>query len=633
MLNAFHKKQKLAGYGIVSNTGKTGLNWQEKDNYGQSDASNAEYDEAMGYYMFSGENDELTSWNGRYNGQGLPVVRTGGLHYNDKWDDDRQSINGNYKFMQLTIKDSDNSNSEFILPDTLYFNRQTTVSNNQIFRHQANGSYEMQFDSSFSMKLTSDGGNDHKTTDSRYVSEALASDSSVVNNGIRTISTSGDNSTLNTNLLLRKKLPKKGRTLSFNIKENYVHSTTEGYLFSNDSFYSKISPPQTLVTDQYKNYHSSSLLLDTKLTYTEPLSAISSLIANYGVIVSNSSSDRSSFNKDPGGKYSDLDSLYSNDYRFNIFTQRAGLSYSLVKKKLRFTAGSNIGISHFDQKDLIADTSARRNFVNWYPQATLAYSFTNQRRLSIRYVGSSIQPTITQIQPIVTNEDPLNVTIGNPALRPQFRNNINLNFFDYKVLSEREIWASVSYTGTQNSISSSVHVDSTGKRVSQAINVSGDYSLYAYLNYYFKWKAPALNIGFYSNMNQNRNVSVVNTLMNTTNSGNYTFGLNINKSKEKKYEISLNGSATYTRSRSSVNTDITTSYWTYNITPSADLFLPLKFQVHTDVDFSIRQKTSVFDNNTDVTLLNAWIGKKFLKNDALLIKISGQRPAQPEYWI
>ena len=119
------------------------------------------------------------------------------------------------------------------------------------------------------------------------------------------------------------------------------------------------------------------------------------------------------------------------------------------------------------------------------------------------------------------------------------------------------------------------------------------------------------------------NVSVVNDLPNTTNSGTYTFGMQISKSKDKKYEISLPVNAMYTQSRSSINSGVTTRYWTYEIVPGGDLFLPLKFQVHADCDVSLRQKTSVFDNNTNVTLLNAWIGKKFFKGDALLLKASG----------
>jgi hypothetical protein len=295
----------------------------------------------------------------------------------------------------------------------------------------------------------------------------------------------------------------------------------------------------------------------------------------------------------------------------------------LVKKRLRLNAGTNIGFTSFHQRDLQSDTTAQRKFVNWYPQASLAYSFANQSRLHLYYSGSTLQPTLEQLQPIHTNEDPLNVTVGNPGLKPQFNNRIGLSLFDYKILTDRNIWVNLSYSFTQNAISSMSTVDSSGRRVSQSINVNGNHTFSANINYDFKWKGPDVHVGLFTEVNNNSSVSIVNGLPNTTNSGSYQLGFGLSKSMEKKYEISLRPSATYTQSRSSINTGVSTDYWTYNISPAVDLFLPLKFQVHTEGDISLRQKTPVFTTNNNVTLLNAWIGKKFLKNDALLLKASG----------
>ena len=623
MVNLFKKKKKLAAYGILSNTGKTGLNWQERDNYGQSFSGMAEYDENTGFFSLNMPANDLDSWDGRYNGQGFPSVKTGGLHYNDKWDDDRRSFNGNYKVMQLDVNGSSATNSQYILPDTLYYNRQNQTFRNHILRHSLDGSYELKFDSTSSLKIMADGGTDHKTSDSRFTSEFLAIDSSLVNRNTRTISNTSDTRTVNSNLLWRKKLPKKGRTLSVNIRENYSHNSAAGYLNSVTNYFNNGIPSHDSLIDQYKNYHTENTLLDSKITYTEPLSAISFLTANYGLSVSNSQSDRSSFNKSNAGKYTALDTLYSNNYQFNVFTQQGGLAYSLVKKRLRFNAGTNLGFTSFHQRDLQADTMTRRQFTNWYPQASFSYSFSSQRRLNVQYNGYTSQPSLQQIQPIRTNEDPLNITVGNPGLKPQFVNRIGLNFFDYKVLTDRSIWASMSYEFTQNAISNSSTVDTSGKRFSQSINVNGNHTLNANISYDFKWSAPDLHIGLFTDVSQSNSVSIVNSLLNTTRSGNYQLGLSINKSKEKKYELSLRSSATYTQSHSSVNAGVRTDYWTFNIGPALDLFGPLRFQVHGESDISLRQKTPVFTKNNNVVLLNAWIGKKFLKNDALLLKVSG----------
>jgi hypothetical protein len=620
MINMFKKKQKLSAYGILSNTGKTGLNWQERDSYGQSDAENISYDETSGYYYSSSQGDELDSWNGQYNGQGFPLVQTGGLHYNNKWNDDKQSVNGNYKILQLHVDGSSATNSQYILPDTLYYTNSRQSFANKILRHRANGNYEIQLDSSSSIKISADGGTDHKITNSANMQQSLAQDSSLVNENQRDISTIGDMHTVNSNVLWKKKLKKKGRTLSFNLTERYNKNNSTGYLNSLTNFYKEGNIDSIQRIDQYKTNLSENILFDTKLTYSEPLSATSSLIFNYGIVVNNSNSNRNSFNKNNDGKYSQLDTVYSNDYAFNVFTHRGGVSYSLVKKKLRLNFGGNVGFTNFDQKDMRRNIEQKRNFVNWYPQANMTYSFTNMRRLGINYTGNTSQPRIDQIQPLRTNDDPLNIVVGNPDLKPQFQNTVRLYFNDYKVLSERGIFLNANYGFTQNAISSKTTVDATGKRTNQAVNVDGNRFASIYFNYGFKWKKPDLRVGANANFNTNRYVNYVNEALNVTNSGNYSLGVYIGKYKEKKFDISLNTNATYTNSKSSVQQNIKTNYWSFNIHPDVDVFLPLKFQVHSDCDINLRQKTAAFDKNNNVVLWNAWIGKKFLKNDALLIK-------------
>lgn len=623
MMNAFKRKQKFAAYGIVSNTGKLGLNWQDRGNYGESFLSNAEYDEANGYFFSFSDNDELNSWNGQYNGQGFPLVQTGGLHYNNKWNDDKQSMNGNYKILQLQVNGSSATNAQYILPDTLYYNNSKQNFERKILRNRAGGSYEFQFDTASSIKITADGGIDHKITNSIFNSEALAADSSLVNQSNRQIAATGNNKSLNSSLLWRKKLKKKGRTISLNLRETYRNNLSEGYLYANNNFYTRDSLVQKQIIDQYKTDRNESLLFNSNLTYSEPLSKISSLIFNYGIVINNSNSQRNSFNKSTDGKYTQLDSLYSNDYVFNVFTHRGGITYNLIEKKFKMNIGNNVGYTSFDQKDLRTDSSIKRNFVNWYPQAFFNYMLTQQRRISLRYNGNTRQPSIQQIQPIRTNEDPLNISIGNPDLKPEFANNILLNFFDYKVLTERQIWTGIGYNFTQNAISSNDYVDSLGRRIYRSVNVNGNRSFNANFDYGFKIKKIDTRINFSGNYNGSRYVNIVNNILNVTRSSNYTFSFNINKDKEKKYSFSVSPSATYTNSNSSVQQDIKTKYWTFEINADYDLFLPLKFQIHTDCSFNFRQKTSVFDNNTNVILWNAWAGKKFLKNDALLIKATG----------
>jgi hypothetical protein len=465
-----------------------------------------------------------------------------------------------------------------------------------------------------------DAGADYKITNNKYYTEALAQDSSLVNQGDRNISTVGDINNFNSSFLWRKKLKKKGRTISINAKENYNSNTTNGYLYADNNFYKGGAITSSQVTDQYKVSNSKLLAFDSKITYTEPLSNAASLVFNYGMTVNNNSSNRNSYNKAASGKYEALDTTYSNNYKYNIFTQKGGANYSFIKKKYSFGFGNTIGYTNFTQTDMNTGISGKRDFVNWFPQANLSYSFTTQRRIYINYSGSTAQPTLQQIQPLKTNDDPLNIVIGNASLKPSFRNNLNLNFSDFKALSNRSIWIGINYASTNNAFASKDVVDSLGRRVSQTINVDGNHTLNGYLDYGFKWLGA--NVGANANINNSRFVNVVNTLQNVTVSQSYSLGMYAGKQIEKVYDNSISANATYTTSTSSIQQNISTHYWTYNVRPDLDFFFPHKFQLHTDCDFIFRQKTSVFDNNNNVVLLNAWFGKKFLTGDALVVKIA-----------
>ncbi len=99
MANAFRGKRQISVFGIGSNTGKIGLNWSDRDRFGSG--NNRQFDEESGamYSISSNNDDDLSgSWNGSYNGEGLPSVLTGGVHYANKWAGDKQHLSANYRY-------------------------------------------------------------------------------------------------------------------------------------------------------------------------------------------------------------------------------------------------------------------------------------------------------------------------------------------------------------------------------------------------------------------------------------------------------------------------------------------------------------------------------------------------------
>ena len=73
LFNAFHGKEKFSVYGTISNNSKISLGWEDNQKYGSGDA--LQFDDSNGGMIFfgGGGEDDLDSFDGRYNGQGIPA--------------------------------------------------------------------------------------------------------------------------------------------------------------------------------------------------------------------------------------------------------------------------------------------------------------------------------------------------------------------------------------------------------------------------------------------------------------------------------------------------------------------------------------------------------------------------------
>lgn len=231
MANSFKSKRKLSVYGIMSSTGKTGLNWEESSKYGEN--NNLEYDEDGGYF-FSNGGDEFDSYGG-FRGQGLPTSWSGGAQYSKKYANDRQNINGSYRYNKLNTVGGGSTVSQSILPGNVFYSRENSEAFSTKDRHAVRGTYEWQVDSFTSVKLKANGFTGTQRSFTTYNSESIDNFGNRVQS-IRNTSADGDNSSLNSNLLIRHRFKKPGRTVSLAFDEQSRRTNTTGFLYSVNQF-------------------------------------------------------------------------------------------------------------------------------------------------------------------------------------------------------------------------------------------------------------------------------------------------------------------------------------------------------------------------------------------------------------
>jgi hypothetical protein len=98
--------------------------------------------------------------------------------------------------------------------------------------------------------------------------------------------------------------------------------------------------------------------------------------------------------------------------------------------------------------------------------------------------------------------------------------------------------------------------------------------------------------------------------------------VSISKSRDMKYSASVGSNVSYNHAYSTLSNYFSNQYLSVLVNFNLDLFLPGKFQIHTDGSMVSRQQVGGFETVPTVYFLNAWAGKKMLKKENLLIKAS-----------
>ena len=625
MFNLFKGKKKLSAYGTLGNTGRTGLGWQDSNKYGSS--NNMEFSDDGSITIWGGGGDDLDSFGGNYSGEGIPLARSGGVHYDAKWNNDKESVNGNYKIGSINVDGTRNVISQNSLPGNVLKNTSDEVFNNYAFRQKMDVKYEIKLDSMSSLKVSAEGTFKNSEKNSDYKSSSRRENDVLLNQSDRSLDNKSDGKVFKATVFWNRRFKKKGRSISVNLNENIDDTETKGFLKSTNQFYNDQGIlNNTKITDQYKNNRFESNIFNSNLTYSEPFSSSFSAIFNYGLGINNGLQDRKSFNASAPGQYTVLDSTYSNRYKLDQLSNQVGLIFSYNKNKNIINFGARATAVNFKQLDEDLNQSMRRNFVNWSPQASYQYKISQQKSLRFNYYGNTTQPSLDQIQPVRVNTDPLNITMGNPDLRPSFTNGFGLSYNSYKILSSRYIWLNGGYSFTMNPIVSNTTTDLAGKSTYQSINLTDKNTS----NYYFgasidnKVKSLDLSIGVSVNTNGNTYYNYVNTVLNKTTSHGYSGSINVSKYEQKKYSFYFNFGPNYNVSESSLQKTLNNNGWGFNSNSSFTVYLPWKIELGSDGNYEFRAKTESFNENFSRLIWNASVSKKFFKEENLRLSLSGR---------
>ena len=455
-------------------------------------------------------------------------------------------------------------------------------------------------------------------------------------------------------LQLNRKLNNKGRNVTLRMDAKYTDKDSKSISLQNAHLYlvqNEAGLDSTYQTNRYNLTPSKDYSYSAQATYSEPLWKATFLQFSYKFTYSYSKSDRSTYDFSKysfdgispeygawGNYLGRLDGELG-DYRddklsryseYRNYTHDIQVMMRFIRQKYNLNFGVMIQPqrSKFiqDYQGKYVDTV--RTVTNVSPTLDFRYRFSKMSNLRVNYRGTTSQPSISQLLDITDNSDPLNISKGNPGLKPSFTQNFRLFYNNFVQNHNKGVMTFINFSTTNNSISNKVtYNEATGGRITRPENINGNWNVMgAFMFNCSIDSAGVWNINTDTNLGYNHYVSYLSLDKSQDSQKNTTQNTTWNERLSLSYrndwlELSLDGTLAYNHAKNKLQPNSNLDTWQFSYGPSMTLTAPWGTSLNTSLSCSSRRGYSDESMNTDEFVWNAQLSQGFLKGKPLTVML------------
>ncbi len=487
--------------------------------------------------------------------------------------------------------------------------------------------------------------------------KTLAQNGVIVNSNTSNGITYSKSNSAGAMLQINRKLNSRGRNITLRGDVSYTNSESNSLSTNNVHLYQvkdAAGQDSTYQTNRYNLAPSKSWNYTLQTTYSEPLWKGTFLQLRYQFKYSYSKSDRSTYDFSNLGEdffsgvragyrswggyldrlehpYTDyLDTNLSRFSEYKNYTHNIELMFRMIRTKWQLNAGVMMQPqrSHYVQNYQGVNVDTTRNVTNFTPTLDFRYKFNKISNLRVNYRASTTQPSISQLLDIYDDSDPLNISTGNPGLKPSFKQNFRLFYNSYFEKTKQSVMTFVDFNNTQNSISNKVtYNEKTGGRITRPENINGNWNVNSALMFNTPLDSAGYwNINTFANLNYSNNVGYIslsrdaNSIKNTTR--DMTVGDRLAGSYRNSWlEVELNGAFNYRHSNNKLQPASNSNVWQYSYGGSISATAPWGTTLSTDLNMNSRRGYTDNSLNTNELVWNAQVSHSFLKGRSLTVML------------
>lgn len=557
---------------------------------------------------------------------GITTAWGGGLNYNNIIGN-KLDFQSNYFYNRLSPDRESHIQRQYFLPDSSYFYNQNSFTRSLNNSHRFNLNTLYQIDSFNSIRITPSISYQKTSNRSMTDYQTLSEDRLLTNEGFSNNTTANEGYNFRNDVIWRRKFAKKGRTFSLTVQTSLNESDGDGSLSSVNSFY---SPNGSLLRrdtlNQLNTTTSDMKSYSVRGVYTEPLWKRSLLELSAGNSNSKSTSAKKTFDYNKNnGKYDQVNEFLTNDFENSYGYTNAGIRLRTQRKKYNYSFGATWQQADLEGKiiDGTKDSVISKTFRNILPNAGFQYYFTRFKSFTLNYSTSTNQPTMSQLQPVPDNSNPLNIREGNPDLKQEYSHALQSRLNLISPYKNKNLFLFMNFRSTQNKIVNYDSISAEGIKRTKPVNVNGVYSLNTELSYSMPVRFLKGTIEFASVTRINKTKQFINTVGNDIKTVTFGPDLRLDMNPNDKLNIGVGAGINYNTTKYSLQSALNADYLSQEFNASVDWQMPKGFFFSTDFMYTINsQRAAGF--NTKVPMWNASISKQMLKYNRGELKFSAR---------
>lgn len=564
---------------------------------------------------------------------GISTTHAAGVNYADVWGKlNKVQVTGSYFFNYTNnVTGSDIARQYFNTGDTSTYYDENSNTDSRNYNHRANLRIQYNIDSMNSLIITPKFSIQQNYKTSNTFGQTTNPEGVLLSQSNSLVDAYSLGYNFSTELLFRHKFNKLRRTISFSVTPTINNRNGNSSQLSENLY----AGTDTSIIDQRTISSSDNYTIAGNITYTEPAGKTGIVQLNYdGSYAWNMADKQTSALDSLSNEYNVLDTLLSNKYDNNYMTQRAGATYRVNIKDASLSLGVEGQYAQLTGTSVFPYSyNTNRSFYNVLPNAMFTYKFKNNANMRVMYRTSTTAPSISQLQSVIDNSNPLLLSTGNPDLKQTYTHRafVRFGYTNTKTAQSFFTFASVNYT--ENYIGNSTFIapsDTTlsggvllpaGGQLSMPVNLRGNLTSNLFMTYGLPIKKIKSNLNLNAGMTYSRTPSMINMVENLANTYGVNGGVVLSSNISEKLDFTIMYRGGYNIVKNTISRASDNNYYSHTAELRFNWLFWKGFVFNTNVQNTLYAGIAQ-GFNQNIFLWNAALGYKFLKDKSLEVRFS-----------